>query len=200
MKHRALLAAAILATAAAVGCANDNKNASADSSQPARKLAADARKAAATAVCEIHAIKNSGVTGTVTFTEEGGKVKVMAHITGLKPNSKHAIHIHEGTECGDDGMKAGGHYNPDKHEHGLPDKEKRHAGDFGNLSTDDKGMAHLELTVDNISINGAKNPIMGRAMIVHEKADDGGQPTGNAGGRIGCGIIKVKDAAAGGAK
>lgn len=200
MKHRALLAAAVLATAAAVGCAQDNKNADADPKQPRKLAAADANRAVTTAVCEIHAIKNSGVKGTVTFTEAAGKVKVVAHVTGLKPNSKHGFHIHEGTECGEDGMKAGGHYNPDKHEHGLADKDKRHAGDFGNLSTDDKGMAHFELTVDNITINGAKNPIMGRAMIVHEKADDGSQPTGNAGGRIACGIIKAKDGAGGGAK
>jgi superoxide dismutase, Cu-Zn family len=194
MKHRALLAAAVIATAAAVGCAHDEHNK--NGNQPAKKLAAADQKAMTSAVCEIHAIKNSGVKGTVTFTEAAGKVKIVATVSGLKPNSKHGFHIHEGTECGDDGMKAGGHYNPEKHEHGLADKDKRHAGDFGNLETNDKGEAKFELTVDNITINGQKNPILGRAMIVHEKADDGSQPTGNAGGRIACGIIKAKDAAA----
>ena len=29
----------------------------------------------------------------------------------------------------------------------------------------------------------------GASIIVHAKKDDGGQPTGNAGGRIGCGVI-----------
>jgi Cu-Zn family superoxide dismutase len=90
-------------------------------------------------------------------------------------------------------MAAKGHYNPEKHQHGLPDKAERHAGDLGNIEADNSGMAHLELTVDNITINGAKNPILGHAMIVHANADDGSQPTGNAGGRIGCGIIKMAE-------
>jgi Cu-Zn family superoxide dismutase len=45
--------------------------------------------------------------------------------------------------------------------------------------------------VSNISIQGQKNPILGRAVIVHAKPDDGGQPVGNAGARIACGVIGV---------
>jgi Cu-Zn family superoxide dismutase len=45
--------------------------------------------------------------------------------------------------------------------------------------------------VDNISVAGTKNPIVGRGVIVHAKVDDGGQPVGNAGGRIACGVIGV---------
>jgi Cu-Zn family superoxide dismutase len=37
---------------------------------------------------------------------------------------------------------------------------------------------------------GDPSSFLGRAIIVHEKADDGGQPVGNAGGRIGCGVIQ----------
>jgi superoxide dismutase, Cu-Zn family len=148
------------------------------------------------AMCTIEPTKGNTCKGVVHFTQEGDKVKVVADLSGLAPETKHGFHIHEGTEVGEDGMKAGGHYNPDKHQHGLPDKPaaERHAGDFGNLTADKEGKAHLEITVDNITINGSKNPIVGHAMIVHEKADDGGQPTGNAGGRIGGGIIKLAEA------
>src|SRR2546426_7649382 len=45
---------------------------------------------------------------------------------------------------------------------------------------------------DNISIAGTKNPIIGRGVIVHAKVDDGGQPVGNAGARIACGVIGVR--------
>jgi superoxide dismutase, Cu-Zn family len=46
--------------------------------------------------------------------------------------------------------------------------------------------------LDNVSVAGMKNPIVGRAVIVHAKADDlKTQPTGEAGGRIGCGVIGV---------
>ena len=92
-------------------------------------------------------------------------------------------------------MSAGGHYNPEKHEHGLPDKAQRHAGDLGNLEADASGKAHLELTVNNITISGNKNPILGRGVIVHAKFDYGGQPVGNAGGRIACGVIGVANTA-----
>jgi len=59
------------------------------------------------------------------------------------------------------------------------------------VQADDQGKAHYEITVNNISINGAKNPIIGHAVIVHAKIDDGSQPVGNAGGRIACGVIGI---------
>ncbi|MEW6160540.1 MAG: superoxide dismutase family protein [Verrucomicrobiota bacterium] len=47
----------------------------------------------------------------------------------------------------------------------------------------------------NISIAGTKNPIIGRSVIVHAKPDDGGQPVGNAGARIACGVIGIANTA-----
>ena len=130
--------------------------------------------------------------GVVRFTQDGESVKVVADIEGLAPGQKHAFHIHQYGDCSaPDGMSAGGHYNPEGHQHGLPDSENRHAGDLGNVQADEQGKAHYEITVTNISISGAKNPIIGRGLIVHAKVDDGGQPVGNAGARIACGVIGV---------
>jgi Cu-Zn family superoxide dismutase len=130
--------------------------------------------------------------GVVRFTQEGDSVKVVADLEGLNPGQKHAFHIHQFGDCSaPDGMSAGGHYNPEGHKHGLPDTEERHAGDLGNVQADDQGKAHYEITVNNISINGSKNPIIGHAVIVHAKIDDGSQPVGNAGGRIACGVIGI---------
>jgi len=145
------------------------------------------------AVTVLHPLKNSGVSGTVRFTEiEGGKVRIVFNVSGLTSNGKHAIHIHEfGDLSSDDGMSTGGHYNPEGHAHGKPGDKDIHAGDFGNLEADAQGNATMELTVDNITIAGMKNPIIGRGVIVHEKADDFGQPVGNAGGRIAAGVIGV---------
>ncbi|NNF43019.1 MAG: superoxide dismutase family protein, partial [Phycisphaerales bacterium] len=67
----------------------------------------------------------------------------------------------------------------------------RHAGDFGNLVADATGRAHKVITVENITIAGTRNPIVGRGVIVHAKMDDGGQPTGNAGARIAQGVIGI---------
>ncbi|MBM3839598.1 MAG: superoxide dismutase family protein [Verrucomicrobia bacterium] len=144
------------------------------------------------AVAAIHATQGNKCHGTVQFSQVGDKVKVVATIEGLTPNQKHAIHIHETGDCTSaDGMSAGGHYNPEGHQHGLVSAGKRHAGDLGNLQADANGKAHYEVTVDNISLVGLKNPILGRAVIIHAKEDDGGQPVGNAGARLGCGVIGI---------
>lgn len=157
-------------------------------SAPIALSAADAQIRQAIAV--LHPTQGNKAAGTVRFTQEGNSVKIVGHIEGLAPGQKHAIHVHEFGDCSTaDASSAGSHYNPEKHEHGLPDKDKRHAGDLGNLQADASGKAHLELTVDNITIAGNKNPVLGRAVIVHAKPDDGGQPVGNAGGRIACGVI-----------
>src|SRR5882672_80932 len=148
--------------------------------------AADAQIKQAIAV--LHPTQGNKAHGTVRFTQDGNSVKVVADVEGLNPNQKHAIHVHEFGDCSSpDGMSTGGHYNPETHAHGLPDNPMRHAGDLGNLEADASGKAHMELTVNNITVAGTKDPVLGRAVIVPAKVDDGGQPVGNAGGRIACG-------------
>jgi len=145
-------------------------------------------------IAVINPVGDSKVKGTVLFEKDGEKIKITAKIGGLEANSKHAIHIHEfGNLSSNDATSAGSHFNPEGHDHGLPagGDEKRHAGDFGNLEADADGNAVLTLTVDNLSLAHGPNAIIGRAVIVHAKPDDGGQPTGNAGDRIGAGVIGV---------
>jgi Cu-Zn family superoxide dismutase len=144
------------------------------------------------ATARIFPTENGHCSGVVTFQEENGKVHVTATIKGLAPNSKHGFHIHEYGDLSKlDGTSAGGHYNPEGHPHALPPKLPRHAGDMGNLVADSQGTAHYDATFSDISIAGMMNPILGRGVIVHAKADDGGQPTGNAGARIGMGVIGI---------
>jgi len=147
-----------------------------------------------TAVAVLYPTKGNKTKGVVLFTPtEGGKVRVTARVTGLKRGSKHGFHVHEyGDPTAPDGTSAGGHYNPEGHEHGLPDAavESRHAGDFGNLVANDKGVATYDETFDNITIAG-KNAVIGRGVIVHADPDDGSQPTGNAGPRIAVGVVGV---------
>jgi superoxide dismutase, Cu-Zn family len=152
--------------------------------------AADAR--VTKAVCVLQPTAGNKASGTVTFTQSGGKVKVVADIAGLEPDSKHGFHIHEfGDISKPDGTGTGGHYNPEGHPHGLPPASNRHAGDLGNVTADAQGNAHYEITVGNITIDGHEHAVLGRAIILHAKPDDGGQPTGNAGARIAQGVIGV---------
>jgi Cu-Zn family superoxide dismutase len=129
----------------------------------------------AQAVAVLHPTTGQHCHGIVHFIRDGDSVKVVADLERLEPGRKHAFHIHQYGDCSSsDGMSAGGHNNPEGHQHGLPDSEKRHAGDLGNVQADSEGKAHYEITVSNISIQGQKNPIIGRAVIVHAKPDDGG--------------------------
>jgi superoxide dismutase, Cu-Zn family len=142
------------------------------------------------AIAVLHSASGSQVMGTVTFTQMGDTVQVVADITGLTPG-KHGFHIHEFGDCSAaDASSAGGHFNPMKKPHGAPDATERHAGDLGNVEADSTGKAHLELKDNMLKLSG-ENSILGRGVIVHEKVDDWSQPTGNAGGRLACGVIGV---------
>ncbi len=144
------------------------------------------------AVAVMHPTQGNRTSGVVSFEQTGEFVKIVADIKGLKPNAKHAIHVHALGDCSaPDAKSAGSHYNPSGHPHGSPRNPVRHAGDLGNLVADNRGEAHYELTVHNISIAGLRNPVIGRAVIIHAGEDKFVQPTGAAGPRIACGCIGV---------
>ena len=146
------------------------------------------------AVAVIAPLKGSGVHGTVTFESVEHGVRVTADLSGLVPG-KHGFHIHDFGDCSsEDGSSAGGHFNPAGMPHSMPSSEKRHAGDMGNIEAGSDGKAHLEYVDGVMSLSG-EHSIVGHAVIVHEKEDDmTTQPTGNAGGRIGCGVIGIAKA------
>ena len=143
------------------------------------------------AIAVLHPASGSQVMGTVTFTKTEGGVQVIADITGLTPG-QHGFHIHEFGDCSaPDATSAGGHFNPSKNPHAGHDDAKRHEGDLGNIEADSSGKAHLDLTDKMMTMSGEMS-IIGRGVIVHEKVDDlKTQPTGNAGGRVACGVIGV---------
>jgi len=133
----------------------------------------------------------SNVKGKITFTKEGNTMKVVADIEGLTPGL-HGFHVHEKGDCSaPDGSSAGGHFNPKSMKHAGPDSPERHEGDLGNITADANGKAHLDITDSILTFEG-ENSILGKSVIVHADADDmTTQPTGNAGGRVACGIINL---------
>lgn len=129
--------------------------------------------------------------GLIHFTKSGDKIKVEAMLEGLKPGP-HGFHIHEKGDCSaPDFSSAGGHFNPTQKPHGGIDASEKHGGDMGNIIADAKGKATLSLELSGLTMGGTDG-ILGKAVIVHENADDfKTQPTGNAGGRIACGVIQA---------
>lgn len=138
------------------------------------------------------------VKGVVTFTPAEGGLKVHYAIKGLTPASKHGFHIHEkGDLSAPDLTSAGGHFNPGGHKHGGPTGEARHGGDLGNITADDKGVAEGDVMAVGVTLDESKTGILGRSVVVHEKADDlATDPSGNSGARIGAGVIKGLEAKA----
>jgi Cu-Zn family superoxide dismutase len=163
---------------------------SVSSAVPAASGAPGAPAAAESLTVPIEARSGSKLSGTATFTPVEGGVKVVIKIAGAPPG-KVATHVHEKGDCSaPDATSAGGHFNPGGHKHGLPDGE-RHLGDLGNIEVKADGTGVHEIVVKGANLlPGDASSFLDKAIIVHEKLDDGGQPTGNAGGRIGCGVIK----------
>jgi superoxide dismutase, Cu-Zn family len=159
---------------------------------PEEKPAPPAPPAPKTATATLAATAKSKVTGTITFKEAEGGLEVTANIENLAPGD-HAWHVHEKGDCSaPDASSAGGHFNPESHQHGAPDAEQHHAGDLGNLTAGKDGKATKTFTMKGISLGDDASSVVGKGFIVHEKKDDfKTQPTGNAGGRVACGVIKL---------
>lgn len=141
------------------------------------------------AVAVMRPTQGSSVAGEVTFTQSNEGLRVSVRLNGLTPG-KHGFHVHEYGDCSaPDGLSSGGHFNPTGHAHGGPDAAARHAGDFGNVEADAQGVVAVEYTDRQAALAGERS-ILGRGLIVHAKPDDlTTQPTGNAGGRLACGVI-----------
>lgn len=146
----------------------------------------------ARATAELKPTEGSNVVGTVTFTAENDGLRVVAVIEGLAPGL-HGFHVHEHGDCSaPDASSAGGHFNPHGTPHGGPDAAhgERHAGDLGNLEADASGVARYERLDQLLALTGPDS-ILGKAVIVHAKADDlSTQPAGDAGPRLACGVIQ----------
>ena len=142
---------------------------------------------------KLEAKSDSGVTGNVLFTEDKGVVTMVTILGGLTEGT-HAIHLHEKADCSSpDGKSTGGHWNPTAQPHGKWDDPKGfHLGDIGNLEADANGNATKNFYTAKwcIGCGDPERDILGKAIIVHQGADDfTSQPTGNAGGRVSCGGI-----------
>lgn len=144
------------------------------------------------ATARLEPTKGNTTSGIVEFQQRGGAVHVTATVTGLAPNQEHGFHLHEKGDCSSgDGMSTGGHWNPDGMPHG-PQNAAHHAGDMPSLKADGSGTAKATFTLANRTVADGARSVVGRGLIVHKDPDDyTTQPTGNAGARLACAVVRA---------
>ncbi|TKD10261.1 superoxide dismutase family protein [Polyangium fumosum] len=144
------------------------------------------------ATAEIMPSAGQNVMGLAVFTAENGQVELTLQLNGLTPGV-HAVHIHEMPDCGMNGNNAMGHWNPTNEAHGKWGTPPFHRGDIGNVTADATGKASLSFRTDlwTLGEEASSTDVLNHAFMVHADPDDfTTQPTGNAGARVGCGVIK----------
>jgi Cu-Zn family superoxide dismutase len=167
-----------------------------------------AGKSVLKARADIQGVPGSGIDGEAVLIQTDDEsilptVKVIVHVKGLTPNTKHGIHIHENGSCAATSTAfggAGGHFDPGPFGMSNPDANHPfHMGDLPNLESNGAGVATLEYTTSRVTLSPGPLSVFdnnGSAIIVHANADlgiTGSAGSGVAGGpRAACGII-VRD-------
>lgn len=132
--------------------------------------------------------------GRVELTQVEDGVLLRVAVKGLPPGD-HAFHVHAIGKCEPPFTSAGGHFNPGNKKHGMMAADGHHAGDMPNLVVPASGELKLEvvntaITLDKDKPNSVLKPD-GAAFVIHAAPDDyKTDPTGDAGGRIACGVIE----------
>ena len=132
--------------------------------------------------------------GAATLTQTGGGVLIAISVKGL-PAGEHALYVHAVGKCEPPFTSAGGHFNPDSKKHGLLAMEGHHAGDMPNLHIPASGDLAVEVLNTAVTLEkGKPNSLFGpngTALVIHANKDDyKTDPTGEAGGRIACGVVQ----------
>ena len=196
IKNRFIKTSAVLVFVLSAAACGNNRNVAQSQNAAGTISGTGAGNSVATskALANISNTKNDTTgSGKAEFTSKSdGSVDLMLRVTFPKmANKSVAVHLHEHGDCSDSGKGAHGHWNPTKENHGKWGSSAYHSGDIGNIELDAKGKGQMKFNSKRWTIGGdEKTNILNRAVIVHSGVDDYmTQPTGNAGSRIGCGII-----------
>lgn len=138
-------------------------------------------------------LSNGLPAGTVQLLASGDSVTLVVAATGVAQGPR-GFHLHTKGECTrPDFTSAGGHLNPLGRTHGKESAGGAHVGDLPNLVFDSRQTATL-----TVALPGTRAEIEqwlfdadGTSVMIHAEADDyRSDPTGNAGPRAACGVLK----------
>jgi len=131
--------------------------------------------------------------GSATLTQTPAGVLIELEVEGLPADSWVAFHVHEVGTCEHevDHESAGDHFNPTNVDHGYLVESGTHAGDMPNQYVPADGTLRAHVINSFVRIDGGEADIRGRALMIHEEADDyESQPSGDAGARIACAVVE----------
>lgn len=131
--------------------------------------------------------------GTATLSPApGGGVVIALDVKNLQPG-EHAFHVHQVAKCEPPFATAGPHFNPEGKKHGLENPDGAHAGDMNNFVVGADGTAKVAITNRQVTLGAGASSVFangGTSLVIHARPDDmKTDPAGNAGDRIGCGVI-----------
>lgn len=132
--------------------------------------------------------------GTASLSQTPTGVLITLSVKDF-PAGERAFHMHGVGKCEPPFTSAGAHFNPDGKKHGLMAAEGPHAGDMPNLHIPTSGTLLVEVLNSAVTLEkGKANSLLGgegTSLIIHAGKDDyKTDPTGEAGGRIACGVIQ----------
>lgn len=158
-----------------------------------RKADEPAQSLGVEGVAVLEARSGSGVTGEARFLDRGDSVEVTVNVAGATPG-RHGVHVHEIGDCSaPDAKSAGDHFNPAGHQHGAPGVAEHHAGDLGNIDVAEDGTGTMTIVMPGVTLTPGAMSYADRALVVHANEDDfETQPSGDAGDRVACGVIRVE--------
>ena len=140
-------------------------------------------------------ITKGRVKGFILLKDTKRGCKIDVQLRNLK-EGYHGFHIHQYGDLRDGCNSLGSHYNPHLQNHGGIDTKHRHKGDLGNIYANKKEIVNHTMYAKNLKVK----ELLGRSFIIHDKKDDLGKggdkeslKTGNAGKRIACGVIGLKN-------
>jgi Cu-Zn family superoxide dismutase len=136
------------------------------------------------AVATLKPTRDRRAWGVVRFQTVRKGIRILADVSGLPRNGRHALHVHETGDCSaPDASSAGGHFD---FETGREPREI--AGNLGDLEVGPYGRAVFEVMIPRAALE-CEHSIVGRAVIVHERGNDPAARDGDAGAAIACGVI-----------
>ena len=132
--------------------------------------------------------------GNVVIVKNAYGLAFYPQLKDLAPGL-HGFHVHANPDCGLTekglGMKAGGHWDPDKTgNHSYPWDDKGHKGDLPSLYVNADGVANVPVLAPKLK---TLDEVRSHALMIHVGGDnfhDHPAALGGGGARMACGVIK----------